>query len=255
MARTVRSSLPMKLDGARNCRDLGGYPTIYGTNTAGGQFLRSDNPSKFTEDDLQRLYDYGVRLQIDFRSPKEASGDATSKLKGYKNVEYILTEMIDEIHSADAEGGVNTVSHDLPATLGELYIGFLDTKKHVYLRTLRNCLRHMDDCIFFNCTAGKDRTGTFAMIMMKVAGVSDEDVVIDYQITGDNIKVDMDAMYASYGPNPPFDIDYLRSRPVHMEKALAHLNANYGTIEHWMSLAGLAENEIVALRNKMLGQY
>ena len=249
MARTLRSSLPMKLDGARNCRDLGGYPTLYGTNTALGQFLRVDNPSKFTEDDLQRLYDYGVRLQVDFRSPKEASGDATSKLKGYKNIEYTNPVMMDDIHSGqDAQA--------LPKTLGEMYINFLDTKRDVYLTVLRNVLRHMDDCVFFNCTAGKDRTGTFAMILLKVAGVSDENVVIDYKITGDNIRPDMLPLLEAYrAKGVDMDEDMIMSRPVHMEKTLVHLKNTYGTIEHWMSLCGLTENEIVALRNKMLGQY
>ncbi|MCL1914807.1 MAG: tyrosine-protein phosphatase [Eubacteriaceae bacterium] len=249
MARTVRSSLPMKLDGARNCRDLGGYPTKYGINTATGQFLRSDNPSKFTEDDLQRLYDYGVRLQIDFRSDKEASGEAASKLDGYRNVEYILSPLIGDVTS-DAD------LNALPPTLGDMYIDFLDNKKGAYLRALRNVLRYMDDCVFFNCTAGKDRTGTFAMILLKLAGVSDEDVVIDYQSTGDNIKVDMDKALEDYKARGiTLDEDMLRSRPVHMEKVLAHLKNTYGTIEHWMTLCGLAEWEIVALRNKMLGQF
>lgn len=248
MSRIVCSSVPMKLDGARNCRDLGGYPTKFGINTATGQFLRSDNPSRFTENDLQRLYDYGVRLQIDFRSIGEAEKEP-SKLQNYKNVEYVLQEMQDDIHS-----NKQWISK-LPETLGHMYINFLDNKKGIYKKVLQDVLRHRNHCVFFNCTAGKDRTGTFAMILLKLAGVSDENVIIDYKSTGDNIKADMDAMYAAYGPNPPFDIDYLRSRPIHMERTLAHLKNTYGTIENWMTLAGLTGEEICALRNKMLGQY
>ncbi|MCL1913129.1 MAG: tyrosine-protein phosphatase [Eubacteriaceae bacterium] len=231
-------------------RDLGGYPTKYGTNTALGQFLRADNPSKLSADDLQRLYDYGVRLQIDFRSDSETE-KAPSCLKGYKNVEFTNPQMLDDIHSADGSKEVRVTG-----TLGEMYCDFLDNKKGVYLRVLRDVLRHMDDCVFFNCTAGKDRTGTFAMILLKLAGVSDEDVVTDYKITGDNIWPDMKVLVEqAKAAGHDIDLDLVQSNPKHMEKALAHLKAEYGTIEHWLSIVGLSDAEINTLRDKVLGRF
>ncbi|MCL1914806.1 MAG: tyrosine-protein phosphatase [Eubacteriaceae bacterium] len=255
MARTVRPNQPLKLDGARNCRDLGGYPTKYGVNTATGQFLRCDNPSKFTEEDLTRVYDYGVRLQIDFRSEDEATGESASKLKDYKDVEYMINPMLGDVSSDDAVMA-------LPDTLGDMYIDFLDNKRGSYLKPLRAILQHMDDCVFFNCTAGKDRTGTFAMIILKLAGVPDEVIVTDYAPSGDNIWEDMKASYNRMTSNPNMGeeaIEKLRnmfaSRPVEMQRALAHLKYTYGTIEDWMLLVGLTMDEISQLRNKILGCY
>ena len=37
--------------------------------------------------------------------------------------------------------------------------------------------------LLFHCTAGKDRTGVVAMLMLKLAGVSDDDVIRDYHAT------------------------------------------------------------------------
>ena len=249
MARTVRASRPFKLEGARNVRDLGGYPTKYGINTATGQFLRADNPSKFTEDDLSRMYDYGVRLQVDFRSPDEiAKGE--SKLKGYKDVEFYNVILLDQVNSNDGKPVT------LPA-LGDMYIGFLDGAQPKYAETFRKIIGgHMDSCVFFNCTAGKDRTGTFAMILLKLAGCSDEVVVKDYEVTGDNIWPDMEVLVKQYrAAGHDLDEDLVKSRPVHMEKALGHLRATYGTIEDWMLKCGLTIAEIDKLRSKMLGQY
>ena len=249
MARTVRANRPFRLDGARNARDLGGYPTKYGINTATGQFIRCDNPSKFSEDDLDRLYKYGVRLQLDFRSSGETVKEP-SKLQGYKDIEFTNPQLMDSIVNADG-------SMPMPPTLGELYIGFLDNKQDVFLGMFKSILEsHMDDCVLFNCTAGKDRTGTFAMIMLKLAGCSDDVVAIDYAITGDNIRPDMDALieeYASRGIK--VNDDDARSRPLHIHLALKHLKDTYGTVEQWMEKVGLTAAEIAQLRNKILGQF
>jgi protein-tyrosine phosphatase len=238
----------MKLEGAQNCRDLGGYPTKYGGNTALGQFLRCDSPSKLTDKDLERLYNYGVRLQIDFRSGDEAAKDP-SKLKGYKDIEYIQTEMIGDVTNAEGIAA-------LPEKLGDMYIDFLDNKKAVYAKTMRHVIRHMDDCVFFNCTAGKDRTGTFAMIFLKLAGCSDETVIIDYQSSFEYIKEEILKLLAAYRAKG-IDVNesLVKSDPANMEVTLKHLKDKYGCIEHWLSLTGLEEWEIGRLRVKILGNF
>ena len=252
MMRTVQANLPLKLEGSKNTRDMGGYPTVADGNTAAGQFLRSDNPNKLTEVDVERLYDYGVRLVIDFRSEGEAQ-DAFL-LRDYKDVAYINPQMIDNIHSGvDCEAPQMAV----PPTLGELYIDFLDNKRHVYLDVFKTILdNHMNDCVFFNCTAGKDRTGVFAMILLKAAGAADDVIVADYKVSGDNIKEEMDALIAKYKEQGvTIDEDMVRSDPKHMKRALAHLADTYGTIEEWLTLTGLTADEIAKLKNKVLGAY
>jgi Protein tyrosine/serine phosphatase len=248
MARKVMANLPFKLEGAKNCRDLGGYPTKYGVPTATGQFLRADNPSKFTEADKARLYtDYGVRAQLDLRSDDEIAREP-SALDGYKDLDYRALEMMDGIHSA---GGAASM-----ATLGDLYISLLDYAQPNFLKVFKGILAHLDDCVFFNCTAGKDRTGTTAMLLLKLAGVSDEDVVIDYQATGPNIYEDMLVLYKFYTEEKgmKLDFDMLESKPHHMERALKYLNEKYGTVENWLKIIGLTDDEIEKVRNKMLGR-
>jgi len=254
--RTVQANLPLQLEGSKNTRELGGYPTAAGGNTANGQFLRSDNPSKFTEKDIMRLYDYGVRLVIDFRSESEAE-QAPSPLKDYLDIEYTNPPMLDNIHvdPDDADSAEKTMS-SIPDNLGDMYIDFLDNKQHVYLGVFRDVLRHVGNCIFFNCTAGKDRAGTFAMLLLKIAGVPDEAIVIDYAASGDNIREDMDRTLEHYrAQGYEIDEDMVRSRPIHMERALEHLGSKYGTIDNWLAAIGLTADEIAQLKNKTLGNY
>ena len=248
MARIVMANLPFKLDGARNCRDLGGYPTQYGVPTAVGQFLRSDNPSKFTDADLARLYDdYGVRCQLDLRSDEEIDREP-SKLNGYKDIDYIPISLMDGIHSSGGKANTDNLTN--------MYIGMMDYSQDLFLALFKSVLKHLDDCIFFNCTAGKDRTGTTAMLLLKVAGVSNEDIVIDYKATGANIYEDMVVLHKFYQEkyNIKMDFDILDSQPHHMESALKHLETTYGTVENWMKKIGLTDGEIGQIRDKMLGR-
>src|SRR5690554_2011492 len=40
-----------------------------------------------------------------------------------------------------------------------------------------------DGVVLFNCTAGKDRTGIIAAMMLSIAGVSNDDIAADYALT------------------------------------------------------------------------
>ncbi|MCL1804202.1 MAG: tyrosine-protein phosphatase [Eubacteriaceae bacterium] len=250
--RNVNANLPLKLEGSKNTRELGGYPTLEGGNTANGQFLRSDSPSNFTNTNKQRLYEYGVRLAIDFRSSSEID-EAPCALKGYKDIEYINPQLIDAIYSTDESGSQNI---ELPSVLGDMYISFLDDKKAVYLGVFKAILGYEGKCVFFNCSAGKDRAGMLAMMLLKVAGVADQNIVIDYQATGGYIKEDMDRALENFrSQGIDFDEDMLKSRPIHMQRAIEHMNAAYGGIFGWLKAVGLNEGEIAKLKGMALGSY
>ncbi|MCD7752481.1 MAG: tyrosine-protein phosphatase [Lachnospiraceae bacterium] len=66
----IRVSEPLRLDGTKNIRDMGGYPTQNGT-TARGAFLRADGLQELTDSDIETLEQYGVRRVIDLRSDME----------------------------------------------------------------------------------------------------------------------------------------------------------------------------------------
>ena len=251
--RKIKANLPIKLEGTKNTRDLGGYQTTESCNTASGQFLRSDNPGKLSEKDVKLLYNYGVRLIIDFRSESETQADP-NPLKGYKDVAFINPQLIDNIHThGDKKAEAKAT---LPPTLGEMYIDFMENKKHIYQYIFKEILKHEADCVFFNCTAGKDRAGTMAMLLLKLAGVDDEVIIADYAISGDLIKEDMDRMLEGLKARGiQIDEDMLRSNPKHMTLALKHIKDKYGDISNWYREVGLSDEEIEKLKNKVLGNY
>ena len=55
----------LDLKGGVNFRELGGYSTIEGKHIKWHKILRSGNMTDLTDDDLQFLTDYGLRIDVD----------------------------------------------------------------------------------------------------------------------------------------------------------------------------------------------
>ena len=64
----------VQLQGAMNCRDVGGYPTSDGRRVRTGALFRSDRLSDLTDDDLEELASYGIRTVVDFRTEADQPG-------------------------------------------------------------------------------------------------------------------------------------------------------------------------------------
>ena len=243
MEKNTRSNRPMALVGSKNTRDLGGYPTMDGINTINGAFLRSDKPSRFTKLDKASLYRYGVRLVVDLRSDSEVSQEPCV-LVDYEDICVKRVPLLDNIQS-------DTSKSNMPSSLGELYIGLLENSKSSICEMFNIFADFLDSCTFFCCTAGKDRTGVTAMLLLKLAGVSDADVIADYSSTYTNIKEDADLMIAGakeMGIEMPKFL--MRSDSENMEMALKHLQDVYGSAQNYLLHIGVAENKIEALRFK-----
>lgn len=242
----ARANYPMKLDGPSNVRDLGGYPTKDKRYTRWGQFLRSDNPFSLTAYDCETLYRYGVRLQIDLRSGFECEKEP-SALKGYRDVEFCNCSMIDQIYSS--AGAVT-----LPGDISQLYLYLLEEGKAKYAYIFRKVLCYPETCVLFNCTAGKDRTGVLAMLLLKIADCPDEVILADYAATYENLRRDIEKSLELFKERGiALDPVLLLSDPETMGKTLSYLEKKYGDVTNWLVSTGLKPEEIAGLQKKLLG--
>jgi protein-tyrosine phosphatase len=162
----------LAIDGLINLRDLGGLPTASGATTRPGRLLRSESPHSLSESGLQELLDLGIGAVVDLRTTSER----------------------DQRPSPLAEAGVHT-SHAPIFTDDEDYPDHLATAAEVYcwwLRERRNgvaaAMSAIADApsapILVHCHAGKDRTGVVVALVLRLAGVSVDDIADDYAISG-----------------------------------------------------------------------
>ena len=97
----------LPLDEAYNVRDLGGYGGINKKQTKFHVFLRSDNPSNMTKDDIQYLKDYGVTASIDLRGKSEAE-ENPNPLQYEEDIHFVnipfITDGIMDVRKATVPG-------------------------------------------------------------------------------------------------------------------------------------------------------
>lgn len=229
------------LTGAQNARDLGGYPRSHGGTTNHGVFFRSDSLHNLTTDDIKILEALGITMQIDLRSDYEITSKP-SKLSDHGEISYHKISFLDHIHSSSFT--------DLPDNMSEMYCSLLDTCGDKYAEILRLMLSNRGGCIF-SCTAGKDRTGVVAMLLLLLAGVEDELILADYAVSAQNMEpvfaFEKQRLLRS-GYTLPDHI--FASDPEDMGITMDHLNHKYNNVDNYLRLCGLKEDEIVKLRKR-----
>lgn len=245
MKNIIRVSSPLPLEGAKNVRDLGGYPCARGI-TRNHMFLRSDGLHEIVEADKEYLYDYGVRCVIDLRTPSETEQDP-NLMQGYRDIEYVNVPLKDDMQS---EG----FSKKFPVTMGEMYVNLLDNSKEQMRQIFAKMANYPDRCVLFNCRAGKDRTGTVAMLLLKLAKVDDDTIVEDYAATEINMRElfirQKQQLREIIGEFP----DYLfMSKKEDMHVTLQHLKERYKTAESYLREIGVSTEKINILKEKIAG--
>lgn len=226
----VSTQLPLK--GARNVRDLGGYPFTREDGAAGvtarGVFLRSGSLAGMRKGDFAALEAYGVRRVIDVRSSFELRHWPDPYAKGgHPGVDYISIPMLDQLNSSGFAG-------TLPKCMYDVYRELLDDDPGDF----RRVMEALDGpgCSLFHCRAGKDRTGVIAMLLLGMAGVADERIVADYAATqrymGRGLRaqrIGVSILLRKKVPRCLFE-----SSPIEMQRTLAHLHKRYGTARGYL---------------------
>ncbi len=225
----------ISLEGAFNVRDIGGYPTFQGEMTRRNMFYRADSLSNLSYQDIAVLKELGITLQIDLRSSYEVL-KSPSKLQGVVGIKYINISLFDNIHSSDLE--------DFPESLSQLYCDMLDNYKDRFKDIIQFMLNHQGGCVF-NCTAGKDRTGVVAMLILSLVGVIEEVILQDYSISESRIIPMIHLQKAKWNQKEqPFPAYIFASKIEEMETTMAYIKDKYKTTKNYLKDCGLTETEI-----------
>ncbi len=178
------------LEHLHNMRDLGGCPTSDGRTTKWNLLYRCDAPSSLTADEWNDLKDLDVTLLIDLRSSQERK--ITPVAPGYP-VEYRaaslmkeLDEVEEEAEAAEAEGqdfaqAIRKFLENMDLNYTEMLFGNLPCSVEILDLILDN-LKTGGATLFF-CSAGKDRTGITAALVLYLCDVPREDIIADYMVS------------------------------------------------------------------------
>ena len=207
-------TLPLRhlpLDGTRNVRDVGGYPTLHGRRMRWRTLLRSDELTRLPAGTVDALVGLGLRQVIDLRWPEELL-TAPNEFRRDPVVRYTSIPLL-----AD-----DPTPH---AGLAGMYRHVLDARAPQLAAVVRALLADGGLPAVIGCAAGKDRTGVTIALLLDLCGVPRDLIVEDY------------ALSAGFFASPVAHIEpddwrhgrlIVDSPPEFMDSALAHLDAAHG---------------------------
>ena len=180
--------------GATNFRELGGYPADEGKTWRGVCTARLTDPA-----DRARLDALGLRLILDLRSTAEAQAEPDYVPDGARLVQICALCGDDGHEISFAPGDIERMMHT--AREGEnilyrMYRQMLFGNKA--FKELFRALEAGETPILFHCSAGKDRTGVAAMLILLALGASDETICADFVQTNVCRKAEIDALLAGH---------------------------------------------------------
>ncbi|MBM6940730.1 tyrosine-protein phosphatase [Limosilactobacillus coleohominis] len=246
-----------------NFRDLGGYKTTTGQIVKWGHIFRADKLDRLSKDDQAKLIQLNIKFDIDLRSKEEirVSPDRLPDQVQYlfnpvfaqdvtdssKNVDHL-----DQSLQTDPQAGlqhIQNVYHEM-ATSNAAAAAFQVIFKHL----LSN-----DGGIVFHCTAGKDRTGMSAYLILRALGVDEKVAKKDYLLTNTALKNFLNGQQAMLrAANKPQTLidNYTALWTAHssyLSSALSAIKDHYQDVYHYLTEAvGLSRNDIIDLRKLYL---
>lgn len=243
-AASVEVTSAVELAGARNFRDVGGYTTADGRTVRTGVVYRSDKLSELTDADVQRLAELGVTLDVDLRNVVERYEEPDRIPAGTR---YQVADVVSLEHGLRFHGnatvtlvralaaGLFNGSDNLGQSIAYPFMVDFVGADHAFGDLLRAIAAHGTGAMVFHCSAGKDRTGWGAAVLLTVLGVPRTTVEADFMLSN-----------AKLGNPGAVELSWLRA-------AFAEVDHLYGSMDAYVRQGlGLDDATVNALRNRLL---
>jgi protein-tyrosine phosphatase len=240
-------TLPL-LQGASNFRDVGGYRTAGGQRVRRQQVFRSDHLAGLTEADVAQLQALGVRHSLDFRGTAECAITPYA-IDGLERVALTIEPTVIARMQALVAQGVVPTTEETVALMCETYRDFVNRNSGTYGRFMKHLLDQPTPQVF-HCTAGKDRTGFAAALLLSALGVDRATIEHDYLLTNQLYKRDA----RLEGQGHPHVMKVLwQVQPEFLQAAFDAVDTQHGGMQDYLHGAiGLSPQELAELRRMLL---
>ena len=240
----------VKLEGAVNFRDLGGYLTKTGKHVKSGVLYRSAALNTLTEKDVQKLSGLHLKYDFDFRGPYEVK-TAPDKIPA-GTIRISLPAGSENIGDSNYMKNMGRYMKS-DSFLISFYTN-LSPFKDRYAPLFDSLLVNKQvSPILFHCTAGKDRTGIAAAFILYALGVKEETIIEDYEATNyyrrnENAKA-IAQMTKYYGLDEKTASSMMGAKKEYIQSTFATIRVQYGTVDNYLEkVMGLTSQKIKALQ-------
>lgn len=244
----------VKLDGAANFRDIGGYKTQSGKRVKWGKLYRSAALNKLSDNDTIILKERKIVFDADFRGPYEVS-IAPDKIPSItKRISLPAgsedagkPQMLKAMMSAANKDSGMIAFYSNTSILKDRYKPVFDEMLSI----------SPDSALLFHCSAGKDRTGIGAALILYVLGVPMNTIMEDYLASNyyrrNIISKDSTQLVESFHVAPSQAAGLAGVKKEYLLATLDAINKKYGSLDKFLSSElGLGKTQIKELRKKFL---
>ncbi len=255
------------LEGTPNFRDIGGYETTDGRFVQWGLVYRTGVLSYLTASDFEYLRQLGVRVVCDFRTHQENeqapekwvpdSGATMISLPigpgGGKSPTASFEQLAQEHASVE----------QFQQLMERTYAGFVFQFSPEYARVFAE-LKQDHLPLVYHCTGGKDRTGIFTALLLRVLGVPQQTILEDYELTSkylmspddktvasQKLRAQVENMMKTLTPEQRQVL--MDSGPEYLNAAFTAIDKRYGSFDNYRREAlGVTDADVLALRTRLL---
>ncbi|KAF9651766.1 hypothetical protein BDM02DRAFT_3090662 [Thelephora ganbajun] len=249
------------IDGVLNIRDLGSYPTADPSLIIKPSFMyRSGEVSGITGEGKSQLKSLGITHIFDLRSDPEMA-KWQSPIPQIDGVEVIHAPVFkNEDYSPEMMAKkFKLYSTNKTEAFMELYTQIMDNAGPSFRTILRHIRDNPNSSCIFHCTAGKDRTGILAALLLNLAGVDDQIIAEDYALTRVGREPAREKIMTRLREEPLFAsnneaaLNMFSCRPDTMLAFLSLLKERYGGVEGYLKdVIQLTDGDISTIRSNIL---
>lgn len=248
-----------------NVRDLGGHRTAGGFTTAAGVLFRADGLHRASPSDTRRLLSLGIRTVVDLRSDGERRAEGVFAAP---TVSVHHAPLLERVWGEGERPEWAGEDLDGPGLLAALYEWLL-SERSAAIATAVTALAEADGPAAFHCSAGKDRTGLVAALVLSTCGVGAEAIAADYA-TSAAAMANLQSWYRENDPRSPVAgpasstgdgepdraeaaraIAHVGAEPTTMLRTLEVVAERWGSSRRYLIAAGVAENRLECLIERM----
>jgi protein tyrosine/serine phosphatase len=223
------SNRKLNWDSCNNVRDLGGLRTRDGRLTRWGAVVRSDTPARLTEAGWSALYTHGIRTIITLRTHGMVE-DELDFLPRYSDIATVQAPIEDITDTGFVQQWVDSSLWGTPL----YYQDALRRWPERHAATLSAVAQAQPGGVLFHCIRGHDRTGIISLLLLTLAGVTQDEIIADYELSVDPIRDEL--LTKRQTSNRDVILD-----------TLAKLD-----IESYLLSGGMSEPDLKALRERLL---
>jgi protein-tyrosine phosphatase len=238
----------LRLAGASNFRDLGGYPARDGRIVRWRQIFRSNHLGHLTDDDVAVVRGLGVKSAFDFRGAVERQ--AALCLMNDVTVHSLPVEptVVAALRAILASGTQLSTDHAVEV-MRDSYRNYVQQNTPRFRALFAHLLEGRAPLVI-HCTAGKDRTGFACALILHTLGVSGDVIAEDYLLTNRYYRRD-----PNNGSELPDDVKNVLGtvQASFLGAAFEAIDADYGDLETYLRDGlGLGQPERASLEARYL---